>query len=77
MLEGKPFSQLLGESHGRAERLSDSVVAQPLTLQAAAKSSNAKNQFLTFALFTFPPRSTAPISGYLDSVSLKLQPVKT
>ena len=44
MLDGKPFSQLLGESHGRAERLSDSVVAQPLTPQAAATSSNAKNQ---------------------------------
>jgi hypothetical protein len=44
MLEGKPFSQLLGESHGRAERFSDSVVAQPLTLHAAAMSSNAKNQ---------------------------------
>jgi hypothetical protein len=44
MLDGKPFSQLLGESHGRAERLSDSVVAQPLAPQAAAASSKAKNQ---------------------------------
>ena len=44
MLEGKPFSQLLGESHGRADRFSDSVVAQPLTPHAAATSSNAKNQ---------------------------------
>lgn len=44
MLEGKPFSQLLGESHGRAERFSDSVVAQPLTPQAAAVSNNVKNQ---------------------------------
>jgi hypothetical protein len=44
MLDGKPFSQLLGESQGRAERLSDSVVAQPLTPQAVATSNNAKNQ---------------------------------
>jgi hypothetical protein len=65
MLEGKPFSQLLGESHGRAERLSDSVVAQPLTLQAAATSSNAKNQYLILAFFTFPLRFDGPCSGFL------------
>jgi hypothetical protein len=65
MLEGNPFSQLLGESHGRAERLSDSVVAQPLTLQAAATSSNAKNQYLTLAFFTFPLRVDGPCSGFL------------
>jgi hypothetical protein len=44
MPEGNPFSQLFGESQGRAERLSDSVVAQPLTLQAAAASSKNNNQ---------------------------------
>jgi hypothetical protein len=65
MLEGKPFSQLLGESHGLAERLSDSVVAQPLTPQAAAMSSNAKNQYLILAFFTFPLRFDGPCSGFL------------
>jgi hypothetical protein len=65
ILEGKPFSQLLGESQGRAERLSDSVVAQPVTLHAAATSSNAKNQYLTFAFFTFHPVFDGPCSGFL------------
>src|SRR4051794_5360757 len=71
MLEGKPFSQLLGESQGRAERFSESAVAQPLKLQADATSSAAKNQFLKLALFTFPLRLTAPLSGSLSSITVQ------
>jgi hypothetical protein len=63
MLEGKPFSQLLGESQGRADRLSDSVVAQPLTPNAAATSSNAKNQYLPLAFFISTPFD-GPCSGF-------------
>jgi hypothetical protein len=71
MLEGKPFSQLLGESQGLAERLSDSAVAQPVTLHAAATSSNAKSQYLTLAFFTFPPRLRSPAVVYWFSVVVK------
>ena len=37
---GKPFSQLLGVFQGRADSSSESVVAQPLRVAAATKSSS-------------------------------------
>lgn len=44
MLLGMPFSQPIGESQGRTEALSGSLLAQPLAPKARSANSNKSNE---------------------------------
>jgi len=54
MLEGKPFSQLLGESQGLAERLSDSLLHSQ-SCSSCCNKQQCKSQYLTLLFSRFQP----------------------
>jgi len=69
MLEGKPFSQLLGESKA-CRKVVRLRFAQPVMLQAAATSSNAKTISKHLLFSRFHP-SKVPAVVYWFSVVVK------
>src|SRR5438874_11843693 len=51
--EGNPVSQPRGEFHGRSERFSDSVVAQPVKINEALARSDTKSKKRKIFIFQF------------------------
>ena len=57
--EGNPVSQPRGEFHGRSERFSDSVVAQPVKINEALARTAAKSKMRK--IFIFNLREPSPL----------------
>lgn len=56
MLLGMPFSQPVGESQGRMEALSGSLVAQPLAPKTRSANSSKSNELEMKRLMTVPDK---------------------
>lgn len=80
MDEGNPVSQPRGEFHGRSERFSDSVVAQPVKTNAALASSasNSRKRRISFISIrrdnqiSFAHRSHLPAGHNIRDAALGL-----
>src|SRR5436190_16136059 len=70
---GNPVSQVLGVFQGRAERFSDSVLAQPLN-QRAANASRSRNAWRGLSSRFFMTEDKPGLPGHL--LQLRQSPIR-